>query len=44
MLKNGPLSKAVHLWREFVPADISDEAYDQLLLDSLAFLKANFEA
>ena len=44
MLKYGPLSKAVQLWREFGPADISDEAYDQLLLDSLAFLKANFEA
>lgn len=44
MLKNGPMGKPVHLWRDFVPADITDAEYDQLLLDSLAFLKRNFEA
>ena len=44
MLKNGPLGKPVHLWRDFVPQDITDEQYDQLLRDSLAFLKKNFEA
>ena len=44
MLKNGPMGKPVHLWRDFVPSDITDEQYDQMLVDSLAFLKKNFEA
>lgn len=44
MLKDGPMGKPVHLWRDFVPSDITDEAYDQLVIDSLAFLKKSFEA
>ena len=34
----------LNLWRDFVPSDITDEQYDQMLVDSLAFLKKNFEA
>lgn len=42
MLKNGPLGKAIHLWREYFPG-ITEEEYDKMLVDSLAFLKENFE-
>ena len=44
MLKDGPMGKPVHLWRDFVASDITDAEYDQMLVDSLAFLKNNFEA
>ncbi|MDD3921615.1 MAG: sugar phosphate isomerase/epimerase [Eubacteriales bacterium] len=43
MLQNGPFGKAVHLWRDFTPG-VTPEQYDQMLLDSLAFLKKNFGA
>ncbi|NLI21973.1 MAG: sugar phosphate isomerase/epimerase [Clostridiales bacterium] len=43
MLQNGPFGKPVHLWRDFVPG-VTPEQYDQMLLDSLAFLKKNLGA
>lgn len=43
MLQHGPFGKAVHLWRDFAPG-VTKEQYDQMLVDSLAFLKENFEA